>query len=234
MSLRDASRLAPREAIFIPGRHDVYGTYSERVRTVLDRYTPDVRAASIDEFYLDFNGCEGLYRQEREEDGDVAIERAVRAMCRAVRQETGLPASAGIGASRIIAKVASGRAKPEGVLLVPEGTERAFLFPLPVRKLPGIGPKGEERMLADGIRSLRLVVSDLRFSSMIPRISVSVASPTSGLSSNRSGATSWSTRNCRGSRSGCVGVRANVASQRVPSRSSCGIRTSPPSCVRGR
>src|ERR1700690_922407 len=60
-SLRDASRLAPPEAVFLPSRHGVYGTYSEQVRTVLDRYTPDVRAASIDEFYLDFKGCDGLY-----------------------------------------------------------------------------------------------------------------------------------------------------------------------------
>jgi len=154
MSLRDASRLAPPEAVFLEPRHGVYGTYSEQVRAVLDRYTPDVRAASIDEFYLDFTGCEGLYRRAREEDGDVAIERTVRAMCQAIRNETGLPASAGIGASRIIAKVASGRAKPEGVLLVPEGAERSFLLPLPVRKLPGIGPKAEEQMVADGIRLL--------------------------------------------------------------------------------
>jgi DNA polymerase-4 len=154
MSLRDASQLAPRDAIFLPPRHGVYGTYSEKVRAVLDRYTPDVRAASIDEFYLDFSGCEGLYRKSNHEDGDIAIERAVRAMCSSIRKETGLPASAGIGASRIIAKVASGRAKPEGVLLVPQGTEREFLSPLPARKLPGIGPKAEQRLLAEGIQSL--------------------------------------------------------------------------------
>ncbi len=154
MSLRDASRLAPAEAIFLQPRHGVYGDYSEQVRTVIERYTPDVRAASIDEFYLDFTGCEGLYRRAPDEDGDLAIERAVREMCQAVHHETGLPASAGIGASRIIAKVASGRAKPEGVLRVPQGSERAFLLPLPVRKLPGIGPKAEARMLADGIRLL--------------------------------------------------------------------------------
>jgi DNA polymerase-4 len=154
MSLRDASRLAPPEAVFLPPRHGVYGDYSERVRSVIERYTPEVRAASIDEFYLDFTGCEGLYRRAHDEDGDWAIERAVRGMCQAIRQETGLPASAGIGASRIVAKVASGRAKPQGVLRVPQGSERSFLLPLPVRKLPGIGPKAEAQMLADGIRSL--------------------------------------------------------------------------------
>jgi DNA polymerase-4 len=154
MSMRDASRLAPPETIFLPTRHGVYGSYSERVRAVLERYTPDVRTASIDEFYLDFTGCEGLYRQMPEEDGDLAIERTVWRMCRAIREEIGLPASAGIGQSRIIAKVASGRAKPEGVLLVRQGSERRFLLPLPIRKFPGIGPKAEAQMSADGIRVL--------------------------------------------------------------------------------
>jgi len=82
------------------------------------------------------------------------IERTVREMCAAIRGATGLPASAGIGGTRIIAKIASGRAKPEGVLLVPQGAEREFLLPLPVRKYPGIGPKAEARMLADGLSTL--------------------------------------------------------------------------------
>ncbi|MBK8256937.1 MAG: DNA polymerase IV [Polyangiaceae bacterium] len=154
ISLLEASRLAPPNAVFLPTRHGAYSDYSARVREVIERYSPEVRAASIDEFYIDFAGCEGLYRQSENEDGDAAIERAVRAMCAAIRREINLPASAGIGATRVIAKVASGRAKPEGVLLVPQGGERAFLLPLPVRKLPGIGPKTEERLVADGIHTL--------------------------------------------------------------------------------
>ena len=75
-------------------------------------------------------------------------------MCDAIREEVGLPASAGIGGTKIIAKIASGRAKPAGVLLVPKGKEREFLRPLPVRKFPGIGPKAEARMLAGGIHTL--------------------------------------------------------------------------------
>ena len=154
MSLRDASRLAPPHAIFLPTRHGVYGDYAKRVRAVLDRFTPEVRTASIDEFYLDFAGCEELYRQAPGEDGDLVIERVVREMCRAIRSEVGLPASAGIGGTRIIAKVASGRAKPEGVLFVAQGTEPEFLLPLAVRKLPGIGPSAEARMAADQIHTL--------------------------------------------------------------------------------
>lgn len=158
MSLRDADRLAPPNAIFLPTRHGVYGEHSERVRMVLDRYTPEVRAASIDEFYMDFTGCEELHRKTAEETDDVAIERTVRDMRDRIFTETGLPASAGIGSSRVIAKVASGLAKPAGVLFVPAGAEREFLLPLPVRKLPGIGPKTEARMASDGVRTLAQLV----------------------------------------------------------------------------
>lgn len=154
MSMRDASRLAPKDAVFLPTRHGVYGEYSKRVRAMLERFSPEVRAASIDEFYMDFSGCERLYQRSADETGDTSIERAVRDMCEAIRSDTGLPASAGIGGTRIIAKIASGRAKPAGVLLVPVGAERDFLFPLPVRKFPGIGPKAEARMVADGIHTL--------------------------------------------------------------------------------
>jgi len=59
MALGEASRLAPRDAVFLPTRHGAYGEYSKRVRDLLDRYSPEVRAASIDEFYIDFAGCEG-------------------------------------------------------------------------------------------------------------------------------------------------------------------------------
>ncbi|MBE7485625.1 MAG: DNA polymerase IV [Polyangiaceae bacterium] len=154
MSMRDASRLAPPDAVFLPTRHGVYGEYQKRVRAVIERFCPEVRTASIDEFYLDFTGCDRLYQRAPDEDGDHAIERTVRQMCRSIRDEIGLPASAGIGGTRVIAKVASGRAKPAGVLLVPVGTEREFLLPLPVRKLPGIGPKAEVRLAADGILTL--------------------------------------------------------------------------------
>jgi DNA polymerase-4 len=70
ISLMEASRLAPPDAIFLPTRHGVYGPYSERVRQVLDRFTPVVRAASIDEFYLDFRGCERLHRQPADAGAD--------------------------------------------------------------------------------------------------------------------------------------------------------------------
>jgi DNA polymerase-4 len=153
MSIRDASALAPR-AVFVPGHHDVYGTYSTRAREIVERFSPIVIAASIDEQYVDFHGCERLYHQPADADHDATILRVVRTLTKTIEGELGLPASAGIATSKSTAKVACGLAKPNGVLLVPAGAEEATLAPLPVRKLPGIGPVGEEKLHRLGILTL--------------------------------------------------------------------------------
>lgn len=153
MSLVEAARLAP-DAVFVPTRHDTYGAHAAKVKAILERWCPVVRTASIDEFYLDFHGCEALYAAAGDPDGDATIERTVQEMRRAIQDETGLPASVGLGVSRSIAKMASGRAKPAGVLMVRAGKERAFTDPLPVRKLPGIGPVAEAVLKEDGILTL--------------------------------------------------------------------------------
>lgn len=153
MSLLEAARLAPN-AVFVPTRHDTYGAHAAKVKAILERWCPVVRTASIDEFYLDFSGCDSLYWKQGDESGDATIERTVREMRAAIQLETGLPSSVGIGAAKAVAKMASGRAKPAGVLMVPAGRERAFADPLSVRKLPGIGPVAEKALLAAGIRTL--------------------------------------------------------------------------------
>ena len=154
MSIREASERAPAETVFVPGHHEEYSAYSSRARAIVERYSPIVIAASIDEHYLDFHGCERLYRQRGDADDDATIVRVVREMTGAIDRELGLPASAGIATSKSLAKVASGLAKPAGVLLVPAGGEAATLAPLPVRKLPGIGPVAEARLGAAGIMTL--------------------------------------------------------------------------------
>lgn len=159
MSIREASELAPRDAVFVPGHHDEYMTYSKRAREIVERFSPVVVAASIDEHYLDFRGCERLYRRIGDADDDATILRVVRDMTRAIDDELGLPASAGIATSKTMAKVASGLAKPHGVLLVKAGTEAATLGPLPARKLPGIGPVAETRLRAIGIETLAQLVA---------------------------------------------------------------------------
>ena len=159
LSIRDASTLAPADAIFVSGHHDEYSRYSAAARAIVERYSPIVIAASIDEHYIDFRGCERMYRRAGDADDDATILRTVRAITGAIDGELGLPASAGIATSKSMAKVASGLAKPHGVLLVPAGTEADVLAPLPVRKLPGIGPVAEARLAALGIATLGQLVA---------------------------------------------------------------------------
>ena len=153
MSLARAFELAPH-AVYLPTRHDVYGDYAARVRSIAEGYTPVSQVASIDEMFLDFSGCERLYFAPGDPGPDATIERIVHKLTDEIEDRTGLPSSAGIGTSRAVAKVASGLAKPRGVRLVPRGSEAAFLGPLPVRKLPGIGPVAEQKLHALGMTTL--------------------------------------------------------------------------------
>jgi DNA polymerase-4 len=159
MAIREASERAPADAVFVPGNHEEHSAYSAKARAIVERFSPVVVAASIDEHYLDFRGCERLYRKRDDADDDATILRVVREMTGAIDRELGLPASAGIATSKPMAKVASNLAKPHGVLLVRAGTEAATLAPLGVRKLPGIGPVAELRLNALGIMTLGQLVA---------------------------------------------------------------------------
>ena len=158
MSLTDAGRRAP-DAVYLPVRGGAYGEYAEKVREIAGRYSPVVQVASIDELYMDFAGCERLYRRPRDVADDATIERTVREMTAVIHDELGLPSSAGIGTSRSMAKIGSGLAKPAGVLLVPAGSEAALLAPLPVRTLPGIGPVAEGKLQRAGRATLGQVAA---------------------------------------------------------------------------
>ncbi|MEM6991659.1 MAG: DNA polymerase IV [Myxococcota bacterium] len=156
MSLTEAGKLAP-DAIYLPTRGDTYSEYAERVRDIARRFSPVVLVASIDEMFLDLTGCERLYAGESDAHEDTAIDRAVGALAAAVDAELGLPCSAGIATSKVVAKVCSGLAKPRGVMLVPSGVEAAVLAPLPVRSFPGIGPVAESKLLEVGLSTLGAV-----------------------------------------------------------------------------
>ena len=144
MALRTAKRLAP-QAIFLRGDFKEYSRVSRRFHEVLDDYTPLVESGGLDEAYLDITGCEAI----------VGNAQTAAASIRArVRQELGLAVSIGIGTSKVIAKVASDRAKPDGVLAVPVGEEAAFLAPMPLRRLPMLGPSAEKRLNQLGISTL--------------------------------------------------------------------------------
>jgi DNA polymerase-4 len=153
MSLTEAAQRA-RDAVFLPTRHGLYEQYSNRVREIARGYTPIAQIASIDEMFLDFSGCERLYRRSGDADADATIQRTVWQLVDDILHRVGLPASAGIGTSRAVAKVASGVAKPRGVRLVPAGAEAEFLGPLPVRRFPGIGPVAEQKLQALGLLTL--------------------------------------------------------------------------------
>jgi len=166
ISIIEATRLAP-DAVFVPPRMNTYGGYAQRVRAVLERYTPCVQTASIDEFYLDFHGCDTMYRRAHDPDDDAALVRVLHEIRAAIRAEVGLPASAGVGCTRPVAKMASGLAKPNqiaagdsdrpwgsGVVLVPAGAERRWLGELPLRRFPGIGPAAEKRLVDLGLATI--------------------------------------------------------------------------------
>jgi DNA polymerase-4 len=138
MPLRTAAKLCPH-AVFLDGHHAKYGEMSDRVSTILAKFTPIVEMVSIDEAYLDLAGTERLHGPPFA---------AAHKLLRAITESTGLPCSGGLGATRLIAKVASEQAKPKGLLWVAPGQEANFLAPLPVRKIPGIGEVTERSLRA--------------------------------------------------------------------------------------
>ena len=144
MPLRRAYQLCP-QAIFVEGHMERYREYSGRVFEILNRFTPLVSMASIDEAYLDMSGTERLHGPPL---------RAAHLLHQAIKDSTQLNCSVGISASRLVAKVSSDQAKPNGVLWVLPGQEAAFLAPLEVRKIPGIGKVTEQNLHRLGIRKV--------------------------------------------------------------------------------
>lgn len=139
-----AYRLCP-EAVFIPGDHGAYQAISEEFLAILQDYSPQVEAFSIDEAWVDLTGFEELYGPA----ADTALE-----IRRRIREELGVTASIGVATSKVVAKVASERNKPDGQLVVPPGDEAAFLAPLPVRDLPLVGPKVAAKLHLYGIETI--------------------------------------------------------------------------------
>jgi DNA polymerase IV len=142
--IRTASRLCPH-AIFLRGHHERYRHYSERIYAILAEFTPVVEMVSIDEAYLDLTGSERLHGPAL---------RAADRLIRTVKSRTGLNCSVGAATSRVVAKIASDQAKPHGLLCVFPGREAAFLAPLPVRRLPGIGKVTEPELASLGLWTL--------------------------------------------------------------------------------
>ncbi len=144
MPLRTAGRLCPH-AVFLDGHHAKYGEWSDRITTILAKYSPVVEMVSIDEAYLDLAGTERLHGPPLA---------AAHKLLAEITRTTNLPCSGGLAATRLVAKVASDQAKPGGLLWVPAGSEERFLAPLAVRKVPGIGEVTGKALRALGVESV--------------------------------------------------------------------------------
>src|SRR5229473_1732774 len=144
MPLRTAAKLCPN-AVFVDGHPERYRECSEKVYEVLNHFSPQVEMASIDEAYLDMTGTKRLHGPPL---------RAAHMLHQKMKSETQLNCSIGIGVSRLVAKVSSAQAKPNGILWIVPGEEAKFLAPLNVRDIPGVGKVMEQNLHALGIRKV--------------------------------------------------------------------------------
>jgi DNA polymerase-4 len=131
MPLIMAYRLCP-QAIFLRGNFSLYEQYSQRLLGFFRDLTPLVQPLGLDEAFLDLTGFEALYGPP---------ERAAAALKQRIREELDLTASVGVASNKLVAKIASDLQKPDGLVVVPPGQEEAFLAPLPVGVLPGVGQR---------------------------------------------------------------------------------------------
>lgn len=140
----EAKRLCP-ELIFVPGDMKRYAAESRRIFEIFRTFSPKVEGLSLDEAFLDLTGSERLLGPAR------GVGERLRDR---VREETALPISVGIGPIKMVAKIASGAAKPDGLLEVLPGEVEAFLSPLSARKIWGVGPVAGERLEGFGYRTI--------------------------------------------------------------------------------
>lgn len=144
MPIAVARRLCP-QGVFVPTSHDLYGSFSKRFMAILRDHSPVVQTVSVDEAFIDMTGTEKLF--------GMPLDAAENIRAR-VHGDLKVTASIGIAPSKLVAKIASDAAKPDGVRLVAPGDEAAFLAPMPARKLPGLGPKAEEALALLGIKTI--------------------------------------------------------------------------------
>ena len=144
MSCAESLRRCPH-AVFVTPRHAVYREYSRAVWDAVRQVVPTVERTGLDEGYLDVGEVASDFLQAR---------RVAEAVQAAVRGATSLSASLGVASCKVVAKVASDRRKPGGLTVVPAGREAEFLAPFDVRRLPGVGPKSEQRLRRAGMETI--------------------------------------------------------------------------------
>jgi DNA polymerase-4 len=144
MSCAEALRRCSH-AVFLRPRHALYREYSRAVWTAVREVVPTVERTGLDEGYLDIGEVAPDFGRAR------VVAEAVQA---AVRGGTSLSCSLGVASSKVVAKIASDRRKPGGLTVVPAGREAEFLRPFDVRRLPGVGPRAEERLRRGGVETI--------------------------------------------------------------------------------
>ena len=144
MSCAEALRRCPH-AVFVRPRHRLYSEYSRAVWDAVREVVPTVERTGLDEGYLDLGEIADDFRAAR------VLAEAVQA---SVRGATSLTCSLGVSTSKVVAKISSDRRKPGGLTVVLPGREAVFLAPLEVRKLPGVGPRAEQRLEAAGVTTV--------------------------------------------------------------------------------
>jgi len=144
MPSAQAYRLCP-QAIFVGSSFETYARYSRMIAETLATFTPLAEMASQDEAYMDMTGTERLW------GGPEEMGRRIKA---AVRERTGLPCTVAASPSRLVSKIATDTVKPDGLVWVRPGTEAAFLAPLAVGRMPGVGPKTQDRLGELGMKTL--------------------------------------------------------------------------------
>jgi DNA polymerase-4 len=160
MSCAEALRRCPH-AVFLRPRHRLYKEYSRSVWDAVREVVPTVERTGMDEGYLDVGEVAHDFARAR------AVAEAVQA---AVRGATSLSCALGVASCKVVAKIASDRRKPGGLTVVPAGREAAFLAPFPVRRLPGVGPRAEERLRRAGVATIGELagLSDERLRGLLP------------------------------------------------------------------
>ena len=144
MPLRTAHRLCP-SGVFLPGRFDRYRELSRQVMRIFASYTPQVEPISLDEAFMDVTASRAAFG-----DGETIA----RSLKERVQDEAGLVVSVGVATNKLCAKVASDLRKPDALVVVPPGGEAAFLAPLPVTRLWGVGPKTRQTLADYGVATI--------------------------------------------------------------------------------
>lgn len=148
MPAMQAKRLCP-EAIFLRGSYPEYSKYSRMVTQIIADTVPQYEKASIDEFYIDLTGMDRFF----------GVSQYTRELRDKIITETGLPISYGLSTSKLVSKMATNEAKPNGYLEIPAGKETAFLWPLTVDKIPGVGKQTQTELHNLGIFTIEQIAN---------------------------------------------------------------------------